>query len=55
MGNPYRELFIVPGARIFVAAAFVGRMSMSMVGIGIVLLVSAVTGSYGTAGAVSAM
>jgi MFS family permease len=54
VGNPYRELFTVPGARIFVAAAFVGRMSMSMVGIGIVLLVSAVTGSYGTAGAVSA-
>lgn len=54
MANPYRELFAVPGARYFVAAAFVGRMSMSMVGIGIVLLVSAVTGSYGTAGAVSA-
>jgi MFS family permease len=36
------------------AAGFVGRMSMSMVGIGIVLMVSAVTGSYGTAGAVSA-
>ncbi|MBC6458794.1 MFS transporter [Actinomadura sp. HBU206391] len=54
MVNPYRELFAVPGARIFVAAALVGRMSMSMVGIGIVLLVSAVTGSYGIAGAVSA-
>jgi MFS family permease len=54
MANTYRELLAVPGARIFVAAAFVGRMSMSMVGIGIVLLVSAVTGSYGTAGAVSA-
>lgn len=54
MANPYRELFAVPGARFFVAAAFVGRMSMAMVGIGIVLLVSAVTGSYGTAGAVSA-
>ncbi|MCW2899606.1 MAG: major facilitator superfamily 1 [Streptosporangiaceae bacterium] len=54
MANPYRELFAIPGARFFVAAAFVGRMSMSMVGIGIVLLVSAVTGSYGIAGAVSA-
>jgi MFS family permease len=54
LANPYRELFAVPGARFFVAAAFVGRMPMSMVGIGIVLLVSAVTGSYGTAGAVSA-
>lgn len=54
MTNPYRELFAVPGARLFVAAAFVGRMSMAMIGIGIVLLISAVTGSYGTAGAVSA-
>ncbi|HEX2316646.1 MAG TPA: MFS transporter [Thermomonospora sp.] len=54
MSNPYRALLEVPGARVFVAAGFVGRMSMSMVGIGIVLLVSAVTGSYGIAGSVSA-
>ncbi|MFC6884640.1 MULTISPECIES: MFS transporter [Actinomadura] len=54
MASPYRDLFAVPGARSFVAAGFVGRMSMSMVGIGIVLLVSAVTGSYGIAGAVAA-
>ncbi|TDD70854.1 MFS transporter [Actinomadura rubrisoli] len=54
MTSPYRELLSVPGARLFVAAGFVGRMSMSMVGIGIVLLVSAVTGSYGIAGAVTA-
>jgi MFS family permease len=47
-------LLSIPGARIFVAAGFVGRMSISMVGIGIVLMVSAVTGSYGIAGAVSA-
>ncbi|REE95343.1 MFS transporter [Thermomonospora umbrina] len=55
MANPYRALLEVPGARVFVAAGFVGRMSMSMVGIGIVLLVSAVTGSYGIAGSVSAV
>jgi MFS family permease len=55
VSNPYRALLAVPGARVFVAAGFVGRMSMSMVGIGIVLLVSAVTGSYGIAGAVSAV
>ncbi|GAA0257539.1 MFS transporter [Actinomadura nitritigenes] len=54
MSGPYRELLSVPGARPFVAAGFVGRMSMSMVGIGIVLLVSAVTGSYGIAGSVTA-
>ncbi|MFI0350493.1 MFS transporter [Actinomadura sp. 9N407] len=54
MSGPYRELLAVPGARLFVAAGFVGRMSMAMVGIGIVLLVSAVTGSYGIAGGVAA-
>ncbi|MFD0688966.1 MFS transporter [Actinomadura fibrosa] len=54
MPSPYRELLAIPGARLFVAAGFVGRMSISMEGIGIVLLVSAVTGSYGIAGAVTA-
>lgn len=54
MASPYRTLLAVPGAKAFVAAGFVGRMSMSMVAIGIVLLVSAVTGSYGIAGTVSA-
>ncbi|GAA3925561.1 MFS transporter [Actinomadura viridis] len=54
MSSPYRELLTVPGARPFVLAGSVGRMSMSMVGIGVVLLVSAVTGSYGIAGAVAA-
>jgi MFS family permease len=55
VSNPYQQLFSVPGARLFVAAGFVGRMSMSMIGIGIVLMVSTVTGSYGIAGAVSAV
>jgi MFS family permease len=54
VGNPYRGLFAIPGARVFVAAGFVGRMPMAMTSIGIVLLVSAVTGSYGLAGAASA-
>jgi len=53
-GNPYGRLLRVPGARAFTAAGFVGRMPMSMYGLGVVLLVSAVTGKYGTAGAVSA-
>jgi MFS family permease len=52
--GPYRALFVVPGVRAFVAAGFVGRMPMAMTGIGVVLLVSAVTGSYGVAGAASA-
>ncbi|MEO3812141.1 MFS transporter [Sphaerisporangium sp. B11E5] len=54
MVGPYRELFGMPGAKGFVVAGFVGRMPMSMLGIGIVLLISALTGSYATAGAVSA-
>lgn len=54
MAGTYRELFDVPGVRLFVPAAFIGRMTMSMLGIGIVLLVSSVTGSYGIAGSVSA-
>jgi len=53
-GNPYLRLVRVPGATAFVAAGFVGRMPMSMYALGVVLLVSAVTGKYGMAGAVSA-
>lgn len=54
MASPYRELLTVPRAWLFVLAAFVGRMPMAMMGLGIVLLVSALSGSYGTAGAVAA-
>ena len=53
-GNPYLRLLRMPGARGLVAAGFVGRMPMSMLGLGIVLLVSAMTGKYATAGAVAA-
>ncbi|GII76400.1 MFS transporter [Sphaerisporangium rufum] len=54
MVGPYRTLFSMPGAKGFVIAGFVGRAPMAMLGIGIVLLISALTGSYTTAGAVSA-
>lgn len=54
MAGTYRELFAVPGSRAFFAAGFVGRMSIAMIGIGIILLVSAATGSYGFAGGVAA-
>ena len=53
-GNPYLRLLRVPGALSFVVAGFIGRMPMSMLGLGIVLLISAMTGRYGTAGAVAA-
>jgi MFS family permease len=52
--GPYRGLFDGPGIKGFVLAGFFGRMPMSMLGIGVVLLISALTGSYATAGAVAA-
>lgn len=52
--GPYRGLFQVPGARGFVVTGFVGRMPMSMLGIGVILLIETLTGSYATAGAVAA-
>ncbi|MFG1707954.1 MFS transporter [Nonomuraea sp. M3C6] len=54
MVGPYRGLFNRPGVKGFVLAGFVGRMPMSMLGIGVVLLISALTESYATAGAVAA-
>ncbi|MEU7892401.1 MFS transporter [Nonomuraea sp. NPDC049152] len=55
MVGPYRGLFNTPGVKGFVFAGFIGRMPMSMLGIGIVLLISLITGSYATAGAVAAV
>ncbi|MEU8382074.1 MFS transporter [Streptosporangium sp. NPDC048865] len=54
MVGPYRGLLSMPGVRGFVVAGFVGRMPMSMLGIGIILLIEALTDSYATAGAVAA-
>jgi MFS family permease len=44
----------IPGAWVFSVGGLVARMPMAMVSLGIVLLVSSRTGSYGTAGTVSA-
>jgi MFS family permease len=52
--NPYAEIFRIPGAWRFSAAGVIGRMPMSMFGLGTVLLITAATGSYGVAGSVSA-
>ena len=52
--RPYAEIFKVPGAWQFSVAGLIGRMPMSMFGLGTVLLISSVTGTYGVAGAVSA-
>ncbi|MFH8983973.1 MFS transporter [Streptomyces varsoviensis] len=55
MIRTYRSLLQVPGAARFSAAAFVGRLPVPMLGLGVVLLVSARSGSYGTAGVVAAV
>src|SRR5882724_12867441 len=51
---PYAEIFRVPHAWRFSVAGIIGRMPMSMAGLGTVLLISAVTGRYGVAGTVAA-
>src|SRR5258708_17307817 len=53
-GNPFREVLARPGALRFSAAGFVGRMPMSMFGLGTVLLIASVTGRYGLARIVAA-
>jgi MFS family permease len=51
---PYAEIFRIPHAWRFSVAGVIGRMPISMTGLGIVLLISASTGRYGVAGSVSA-
>lgn len=53
MLDPYRRVLTLPGAARFTAAGFVARLPISMNGLGIVLLISATTGSYTLAGLVS--
>ncbi|MET9778180.1 MFS transporter [Streptomyces sp. NPDC006367] len=54
MPSPYRALFAAPGSKSFSAAGFLGRMPLSMMGIGVVTMISQLTGRYGLAGALSA-
>ncbi|WP_030684614.1 MFS transporter, partial [Streptomyces sp. NRRL B-1347] len=54
MFSPYRKIFAAPGAASFTAAGFFGRMTLSMMGVGVITLVSQVTGRYGLAGALAA-
>ncbi|NRQ35098.1 MFS transporter [Nonomuraea sp. NN258] len=53
MVGPYRGLFDGPGVKGFVVAGFFGRMPMSMLGIGAVLLITGAHYDYAVAGAVS--
>jgi MFS family permease len=52
--NPYLHVLRTPHAVPMVLAAFIGRLPLSMVGLGSVLLVQDYTGSYGLGGAVAA-
>ncbi|MCL6731360.1 MFS transporter [Streptomyces neyagawaensis] len=54
MPSPYTALFATPGTKGFTAAGFIGRMPLSMMGIGVVTMISQLTGRYGLAGALSA-
>ncbi len=53
MLKPYVHLMRRPGAGSFFAAGIVGRMPISMLGLGIVILIAQESGSYGLAGAIS--
>ncbi|MFE7570748.1 MFS transporter [Streptomyces sp. NPDC057539] len=54
MPSSYHALFAAPGTKGFSAAGLIGRMPLAMMGIGIVTMVSQLTGRYGLAGALSA-
>ncbi|MFG1813213.1 MFS transporter [Kribbella sp. NPDC049174] len=53
MLKPYVHLMRRPGASAFFTAGILGRMPISMIGLGIVILIAQESGSYGLAGAVS--
>ena len=53
MLKPYADILRRPGAAAFFTSGVLGRMPISMTGLGIVILIARETGSYGLAGAVS--
>src|SRR3984957_16187388 len=53
--RPYAEIFSIPRAWRFSVAGVIGRLPMSMYGLGTVLLISAGSGRYGLAGTVAAV
>nr|WP_129338071.1 MFS transporter [Cellulomonas endophytica] len=55
MLQPYRDVLARPGAPAFVATSTLARLPMSTAGIGMVLAVAQLTGSYALAGQVSAV
>src|SRR5690625_1227243 len=55
MLSPYRDILARPGAVGFSAAGVIARLPIAMVGIGIILMVQGVYGSYALAGRISAV
>ncbi|MCX4746447.1 MFS transporter [Kitasatospora sp. NBC_01287] len=55
MLSSYRQIFDAPGSLAFSATGFVSRLPISMTGVGIITMLSQLRGSYGVAGAVSAV
>ncbi|MFD3940980.1 MFS transporter [Streptomyces sp. NPDC058618] len=53
MPSPYRAIFAAPGTKAFSAAGLVGRMPLSMVGVGILTMISEITGRYAMASALT--
>lgn len=53
--RPYRDVLSRPGALAFSSAGVLARLPMSMVGIGIVMAVSEIYGSYALAGQITAV
>lgn len=54
MSRTCRAVFAAPGSRAFSAAGFLGRLPMPMMGVGIVTMISELTGRYGMAGLLAA-
>ncbi|MFE7188799.1 MFS transporter [Kitasatospora sp. NPDC057541] len=54
MLSPYRRLFARPGTTAFTLAGLLGRLSMSMIGVSLVVLLAERRGSYALAGTVAA-
>jgi predicted MFS family arabinose efflux permease len=55
MLTAYRRAYELPGSWQFSSSAFVARLPIAMIGLGIVLLISDRTGSYAVAGVLSAI
>lgn len=53
MPSPYRAIFAAPGTKAFSAAGLLGRMPLSMVGVGILTMISEITGRYAMASALT--